>query len=372
MPSSYRNLEAIYEVFEGNELESIISLSPEEKELLGRYTPRIYVCYVHSATFFSAYHESIQIHGNCRIMKPGIQISANNMPQGEILQIPLKRNIGRQNQVHFVAHFNNCKPDLGRKGFQKEVVEFCEEVAKKLIEGPFQKYRHVLKPATGEKTDLKREQSIEEWKLEMQEHEKSSPLILENENFFLPVKKIAITSMPTREQDVIALFNQLVSGGVIRGLKIMSTNERFTYDGMYKVSFTPPSANHVYHKETNPLGVLADNLQSDGFISGPKILEYKYSLDGLIEDLETGEKVIKDLGLAVVWETGVEYRQHYHILSLLDPDNLAERQYHGITHVVQNYQTSAREMDLIVLSELVAYLNNPEQVIPIQKGKYDS
>jgi hypothetical protein len=53
-------------------------------------------------------------------------------------------------------------------------------------------------------------------------------------------------------------------------------------------------------------------------------------------------------------------------------DNLSERQYHGVTHVIQNQQTSAREMDLIVLSELVGFLNDPKQAAKLQKKKYDT
>lgn len=45
------------------------------------------------------------------------------MPQGELIQIPLTRNIGRQNQAHVVVHFENCTVDLGRKGFQKEITD---------------------------------------------------------------------------------------------------------------------------------------------------------------------------------------------------------------------------------------------------------
>jgi hypothetical protein len=130
----------------------------------------------------------------------------------------------------------------------------------------------------------------------MKGHEYSSPLIFANENFFLPTKRVSITSEPTREQDVIALFNQLLAGGVIRGVKIMSTNERFTYDGLYHVIIDQPFKNHLYNRIENPLGVLADVLGElceeypEGLCSEPKVLEYKFSLDGLIEDIESGVK----------------------------------------------------------------------------------
>jgi Histidine kinase-, DNA gyrase B-, and HSP90-like ATPase len=371
MPVAYRNLDCIYEHIQAKDLKAIITLSTDEEILVKKHNPFIYLCYAHSARVWSDYNESLRIRGNVEILKPGIQIAANGMPQGEIIQIPLKRNIGRQNQVHFVAHFDDCKADLGRKGFQKEIVSLCEEISRKLMEGPFQKAKHVLKASTGAKTDLKRERDLDDWKVEMECHEKKSPLVLKHPHFFLPTKQVSILSTPTREQDVIALFNQLIAGGVIRGIKIMSTNERFTYDGMYRITFSQPDENHIYEPKTNPLGILKENMEHVGFISKPKILEYKLSLNGLIEDLETGEKNAKDLGLVIVWETEDLYQHNYQIVSLLDPDNLSERQYHGVTHVMQNLQTGAREMDLIVLSELISYLNDTPLEIKNQTKKYD-
>lgn len=372
MPATFRGLDALYDQYTADELGDYIALADDEKEIVERYMPTMYMFYAYSTKVFTTYNESLDLRAKVEILKAGIQIAANNMPQGEVIQIPLLKNIGRQNQVHFVAHFENCKPDLGRKGFQKEVISFCETVARKLIEGPFLKQRAAFRPATGAKSDLSRESAIDDWKDEMEEHEKSAPLTLNNPNFFLPTKKISITSTPTREQDVIALFNQLVAGGVIRGLRIMSTNERFTYDGMYKIAFTPPKENHIFDAEKNPLGITEENFHADNFVSKPRILEYKFSLDGLIEDVESGEKNAKDLGLVVVWETGKMYQQNFHIVSLLDEDNLAERQYHGVTHVIQDYQSNQRVMDMIVLSELIEYLNDPAGTVAKQKAKYDA
>lgn len=372
MPAAFRSLDALYDWFTPDELRKRTTLTEEEEEILTRYMPRIYMFYAYSAKVFSTYNDSLKTRAKVEILKAGIQIAANNMPQGEVIQIPLLKNIGRQNQAHFVAHFDNCKPDLGRKGFQKEIIQFCESTARKLIEGPFFKQRAMFKPATGAKSDLSRENAIDDWKVEMENHEESAPLVLKNENFFLPTKKISITSVPTREQDVIALFNQLIAGGVIRGVRIMSTNERFTYDGMFRIVILAPNENHVYDAEVNPLGITNENVQDEDFVSKPRILEYKFSLDGLMEDIQSGEKNAKDLGLVVVWETGSGYQQNYHITSLLDEDNLAERQYHGLTHIIQNYQSDQRVMDMIVLSELIEYLNDPKGAVVQQKEKYDS
>lgn len=372
MPPAFSNLDAIYGHLNSDTLSSLIELDESEKNVCRDYTPLIYFCYMYSSKVWSTYNDDLNIRSGQSVLEAGIQIAANNMPQGEVVQIPLKRYTGRQNQMHLVLHLDNCRSDLGRKGFQKEIVDFGQSIARKLIEKPLQKYRGRLKPVTGTKSDIIRENRVDNWKTEFIQHEANHPLVISNQNFFLPTNRISLTSTPTREQDVIALFNQLMAGGVIRGIRVMSTNERFTYDGMFRITIEPPHSHHLYDKTTNPLGIHQDYIKENpSLLSSPKILEYKFSLDALIEDINSGVKNSNDINLIVVWETGSDFEGNYHITSLLDPDNLVERQYHGVSHVMTNISTNQREMDLIVLSELVNFLNNSEEEIENQRQKYD-
>ena len=50
------------------------------------------------------------------------------MPQGEVLVIPLTKNIGFQNVVHIVTHLSEADPDLGRKVFQTELVTLIQKI----------------------------------------------------------------------------------------------------------------------------------------------------------------------------------------------------------------------------------------------------
>ena len=153
----------------------------------------------------------------------------------------------------------------------------------------------------------------------------------------------------------------------------MSTNERLTYDGLVRVIIDPPKEHHLYDEETNPLGVLEENIEGINlpFKSTPRILEYKFSLDGLIEDIENGNKNSNDVSIVVCWETGKEYEQNYSITSLINPDNLSLREYHGITHTMTNISSGQKEMDLIVLRELIDFLNTPDSAIEFQEEKYE-
>jgi hypothetical protein len=370
-PSSIKNIEAIYDTFSKEEIIEHLDFSQEEIDVINLYDPSVYFSYMYTAKVWNQFNDGLDIRKNHSILLPGIQICANKMPQGEVIEIPLNRNIGRQRQVSVVVHFNNCSPDMGRKGFQKEVVEIALSIGRKIIEDLIPKYKKYLRVVTGVAPDLLRQKKVNDWKSQITEHENKKPILLKNKNFFMPVNSISVTSEPTREQDVIALFNQLIAGGVIRGIKIMSTNEFFTYDGMFRACYVEPSKFNLYDSENNPLGVDSNYIDAhSGFISDAMILEYKFSLDGLIENIQDGSKNSNDIDLVVVWETGVDYLGNYSITSLLNPDNLAERQYHGVTHIMTNETTGQKEMDLVVLKELIDYLNDPVVELENQIIKY--
>tara|TARA_E500000305_G_scaffold52786_1_gene41623 strand:+ start:339761 stop:341776 length:2016 start_codon:yes stop_codon:yes gene_type:complete len=377
LPISLRNFDIIWELWEYAEIKEIIDFTEDELSILELVQPDVYVGYASTARLYQSFSESLGARKNAKILVPGIQIFANNMPQGEVFQVPLKRYTGRQNQVHVCVNIT-CSDwfysaDLGRKGFHDDIMELSKKIAEELIVGPMNNSRVSLRPNTGAPSDIVRVRNVAEWKDEMKQHEIIHPLTLENENFFRPVKSISITSVPTREQDVISLFNQLIAGGVIRGIRIMSTNERFTYDGLYRILIAEPTKNHLFDEKKNPLGILEDQIaaiQELPFLGAPGILEYKYCLDGLIEDISDGTKNSNEIELVVVWETGEKYIENYEITSLLDSDNLSLRQYHGVTHVMTNLTSGQKEMDLIVLSELIQHLNDPEKSQEIQKTKY--
>lgn len=371
-PDKISNLDVVYDSWSPDELKILIALSPEELDVLKTYRPTVSVEFGYTAKLWQKFNSELGLRKDYRVLNSGIQLAANNMPQGDVIQIPLTRNIGRQNQIHFLIHFEDYSPDMGRKGFHRELVDFAKEVARKITDTVLSKTKNRLKANTGVAPDLLREQQISNWKKEMQEHEDSSPLTLQSPHFFLPVERISITSVPTREQDVIALFNQLIAGGVIRGIRVMSTNERATYDGLFKISFDLPTDKYVYGAQKNPLGISTETAaQLKGLVSQPKILEYKFSLDGLVEDADSGDKNLKDIDLCVVWETGTDYLGRFGITSLLVPENVEQRQFHGVTHILTDAESGARVMDLIVLSELIQCLNDSILGVAEQRAKYE-
>jgi hypothetical protein len=371
-PDKISNLDVVHDSWSHEELRTLIQFDAEEAAILDAHTPYVSVEFGYTAKLWQRFNTSLGLRSNYRVLNSGIQLAANNMPQGDVIQIPLTKNIGRQNQIHFLIHFDNYSPDMGRKGFHRELVDFAKEIARKITDTVLAKVKGRLKANTGIAPDLLREQQVANWKAEMLAHEALDPLVLSSPHFFLPVERISITSTPTREQDVIALFNQLIAGGVIRGVRVMSTNERSTYDGLFKVSFDLDVDKYVYDINTNPLGLDRTTAEAlSGIVSQPKILEYKFALDGLVEDADSGDKNIKDIDLCVVWETGYDYVGRFGMTSLLVPENVDQRQFHGVTHILTDAESGARVMDLIVLSELIECLNRSAEGVAEQRAKYE-
>lgn len=207
-PDRFSRLDFIYDSWDTQEIRSNLSSALDDEDLttLEKYSPTVSFEFGYTAKLWTNFNKDLGIRVGQSVLTSGIQLAANNMPQGETILVPLVRNIGRQNQVHFLIHFANYTPDLGRKGFHRELTEFAKRIARGITEGPLSKRRAQLKPNTGASPDLARELAIEDWKAQLMDHEKESPLELTSPYFFVPTKSISITSVPTREQDVIALF----------------------------------------------------------------------------------------------------------------------------------------------------------------------
>jgi hypothetical protein len=366
IPSKYHNSYGIYEYFDKNDLLAFRTLDDDHVQLIKEYEIEAYGYFTYSTSVWDQFNDSLaKLRKGYRVLKGGLQLANNNMIQGELIVIPLTSNTGYQNQCHIVVHFKDADPDLGRKGFQPELKEVAEKISVAIV-NRFKKWKRLLKADSGVRPDIAKEIELHEWIKEQEKHELEMPLLLTNKNFFAPVNEISITSQPQSEQDVIVLFNQLVAGGVIRGIKLLATSQVKQYDGVYKFVVKEPFDNHEFNKEVNPLGVEELHFKAE-HTSAPKILEYKYNLDALIREFENEYKSERDVHLAVTWEMGGEWKKNYDVTSLLDLDNLHHRDFHGLTHVLNSGTT---RFYAIALKELIEYLNGVDDVQEYHKKTY--
>lgn len=376
-PSKLKDLDIIYDFHDFKTLIQLIENSDltylKDDELKNslldickKYEPYIYCCYSYSETFWEQLNKGLNIRSTAKIFKSGIQLAADNMPQGEIRPIDFKSV--NADMTYILIHFDNCEVDIGRKSFSPDLENFAQEIAKILVIY-YSKYRQFLKRPTGQKRNFQSPELVARWKDSYKKYAEENPLNLS-------IYNIPIICKPVKEQDVVALFNQLLGAKVICGIEIMSTDQKFIYDCLFQYKIEP-SQIYIYDKKKNPLGLFKEEIinhyERFGFpfcSNLPQVLEYKFSIDGLIEELKHREKNSNDIDMLVVWETGKMWKNKYHITSCLDQDNIHLRPYHGVTHIMYNRYTNEHEMNLIVLEELIDFLNNPNEE-ERQKQKYE-
>ena len=367
LPAKYYQSNGIYEFFTSEELKQLRKYDESDKELLDNFQISAYGYFTYSTAVWDQLNDKLaKLRKGYRVLRGGLQLANNKMIQGELIAIPLTSNIGYQNQCFIIVHFKNADPDLGRKGFQPELKDLAEGIAVSIV-NRFKKWKKLLKSDSGATPNIMRDIKLNDWLREQEEFEKSHPLILKDEKFFQPVNEISIVSEPQSEQDVIVLFNQLLAGGVIRGINLLSTSQSKQYDGIFKFSVKNPVENHIYDKEKNPLGVDITNCGTT-FTTAPKILEYKFNLDALIQEFEADSKKPTDISLAIAWEMGTEWKKNYEVTSFLDLEYHHQREFHGITHRLSSSTTS---FSVIILKELIEYLKDVDGVQEYQKEMYE-
>ena len=301
--------------------------------------------------------KQINLRKGHRFIGGGLQLATRHMPQGLPITIPLTNNIGFQNLAHVVVHFENAEPDLGRKGFQPEHARVASKLAVSAVTA-FRRHFNMLRQPGAAKI-FGDELKIENWIKQQEKHELEFPLIITGTGLFMPSEELAIRSAPVVEQDVVALFNQMLSSGLVRGIQVLSTSQHNQYDGLFRVKMAPPIERFIY-SENNPLGVDEQLFTGREELQSPvKILEYKYSVDGLIEEITAEVKNAEDIGLIVAWEMGDKYKQLFDLTSYLDEDNVHHRQIHGTTHSFTHSTSGTHAFEAIILRDLISYLQSP-------------
>jgi hypothetical protein len=152
-------------------------------------------------------------------------------------------------------------------------------------------------------------------------------------------------------------------------MKLMATSSHQQYDGIYRFTVKEPLQNHVFAKDTNPLGVQTMQHATE-FSSKPYVLEYKQNVDALIQEFENQEKQESDISLVVAWDIGSEWKKRYSVTSLLDSNNIQHRPFHGLTHIFRDVNSGNVRFYGIILSELIEALNDFDGIQSSQRTKY--
>lgn len=358
----FKRLDAIYEIWGVDALlseESPIgrSLDDKQKELIVQHQTIVYGCFMASAKTWSKYRDDVlRINKNAVVLRGGLQIATDFMVQGELSVIPLTSAIGYQNNTHVIVHFKDGNPDMGRKTFQPELTRLAEDLSKKVVDA-FKVFIASMRPDTSASITTS-DSDLWTWKLAQVNWRDSNPLSIGLDGHHVP-----ILSIPQCEQDVIVLFSSLLGTGVLRGIQLFATSEHARYDSLF-LRYNKDRT-FAFDARDCPLGV---SLSSIGQASDPKVLEYKYDFDALIDDFQRDRKHSGHIELVVCWRIGSKYNQDYTILPYLVDDAGVDRLNYGATHAV--FSGSHRLFEVICLQDLISYLQSPEKVSAEQRIRY--
>lgn len=366
LSNDYKKLDGIWEIWDKDQILAESSpfataiQDPQQRQLIERHNVIVYGAFLRSAKMWNEFNEDIlKLRKNTRLMHGGLQMASDGMVQGDLSIIPLTSTIGYQANSHVVVHFTDANPDMGRKVFQPELKALADLLSVRAVT-IFKKHLSHLRPDTGSVV-LAPSRELHEWKRQQEEVRDKRPLALKT-----ATGELALISEPQQEQDVVALFHELLGLGIIRGLKIFATSSHTMYDSLFYFDY--PDTSFRFDKENNFLGVSTE--LTFPISSEPKVLEYKFDLDSLVADFERDLKFPQHVNFVVCWDAGGEFKDRIFLNPLLVGDEGSARTIFGATHQAFMVGSSEVRFEVLVLKDLLSYLTSPHEEEARQKMFY--
>lgn len=323
--------EALFIKWDTDRIESIIFHKGEiDDEKSARYAhyqftkqhlPTIYAMFTHSQRVWKErLDEGYSNDKRRRFWRPGIQVITQQMPTGQIQEVSLPFRAGYRDRIFILVEIPEAKPDYGRKGFKADINSYVQFIASELILEYFLRNRILMKPTSiaHGPTVVDAEAAADQRIFEVQELPE------------LGVPALNFKKEPQYENDVIALFSELLARDLIRGYEILSVSSGSQYDGVVNYRFTRNPDKLLYHPTNNPLGITKAHIAKTDLLS--KNLEFKRSLIDLINDFDDETKSPQKVRFVVTWDEGDTTGSGYEIINLLEDDNYELRSFHSETH----------------------------------------
>lgn len=355
LPAEFKRLDCMWDIWdkeeilrEGSYFASV--LDNEKRVLVEKHNVIIYGCFLRSSKIWGEINDEVfGLRKGQRIIHGGLQLATDFMVQGDLSIIPLTSTIGYQANSHVVVHFTDGSPDMGRKVFQPELKDLAEDLSVRAV-NVFKRFLQHLKPDTGPNV-ITPEKELHEWKRKQEDHRDRKPLTFAHDSV-----RISLVSTPQQEQDVVALFHELIGTRILRGYRFLGTSQNDRYDSLFFMEYLNDDK-VSFNASTQRLGV--NRLYKLPYTTEPKVLEYKYSFDSLVDDFENEEKFSKQIDLVVCWSLGTAYKSKFYLQPLLVGDEGSSRQLFGATH--QAFQTGSQDsaFEIVVLEDLLNWLQDP-------------
>ena len=357
LPDSQRDMNILYEVFSHEKVREHVQkrmgntsyMRAKSKERISRilnvHSPKAYVGFTYSSDYWDEATNKYWQEDPDGMFSHGIVFATKGQKIGEQKKIDFKFRSGDFNRFFILLEMDELKSDIGRKSFREEIEEFAQFFANS-IQSLFNENDDCLTPNSGQ-FDEAQDRELED---------------IRDRGYELPDLGLPGTNfvkVPKEEQDVIALFFNLLGSGNLKGFKFYSTHISRKYDGVGAFELSE-SKETVYDAENNVLGIAPDRFKNKRVESPRKnFIEFKFNSDSLVADVRSGRKRLQDMRWLICWEIGQNHvPQGIGITEILEPAQINKRDYYGVTHIMTEGQS---KVHVICLKNVIDVLAGTQQ-----------
>jgi hypothetical protein len=237
-----------------------------------------------------------------------------------------------------IYSLRGIEPDLGRKDFPPNVHDFLrlteELIANRLAEQS-RPFLRVSPPRTAPTQPGYMDPAV---KAHVRRQIPMSPRLLPE------VGEITLQTEPKAEQDVIALYGELVGLGLMRHLQPVYFSGFDFYDSYFQ--YVPSVAPDVL-KEKLPGVDDVDIRETEG------VAEFKLSADSILADVVSEVKKWSDMKFLVCWQIGKDRAAGGNAITFTECEDAVDRRYHGVTHLARLETGGDHTVFVISLSDLL-------------------
>lgn len=172
------------------------------------------------------------------------------------------------------------------------------------------------------------------WVGKIDEEEEEYDYFLKRESLNIP--ELATKKVPRDENDVIALFFELVGRGYILGYQSFGLSQIDRYDGRFILRRKGDEGDPEIPPDDRQLSAI----------------EFKVTASALIRDLEREVKDARDLKLVIAWDEGTSSSDQFGFADIEHSRYYPDKVYLGVTRYLQNTK-SGSQIQVLLLKSVV-------------------
>lgn len=279
-------------------------------------------------------------------VRSSLELAVKGMPTAVSVSPPPEDSLGYWLNMHVVIMDNRLKFDEGRKsvvGRRKALYRNCahealyQDITTSLL-------RQAIKDPTVQL-------NVTQMGQERQDFISDNTTGRTALSFNSVPDDIQFKNEPEEEQDLVALFHELIAGGVIPYYACEAASSYSVYDAIFEYEVPLDRIGRQYRMQ-----------ESDDPLTEHVVLEYKLNGEDLIDDISRHQKFYYMMDLLVCWDIDEE-ACHDAGATLIDKSPESTK-YWGTTHELVlepmhfDHLGSGRQLNIIVLKQLLSELED--------------